>query len=234
MRKDVGVDGDAQRISQLVWMFFLKIYDDREQELELLEDDYKSPIPKHLRWRNWAADKEGMTGDELADLDEREIERPERALDERVGRARRHGGDAVCLAAESGGSRFRIDLPRETGRIAWDRVEAVVLGFARERISPPELAAALRERGVERALRGNHLVQRRRRHARPRLHGPEQQVRQGHHRHERNQHRQPVNSAEQRRHLGRNGGFRWFLGFWGGALGARRLRIFHWLRYSLL
>ena len=68
MRKDVGVDGDAQRISQLVWMFFLKIYDDRETELELVEDDYKSPIPKHLRWRNWAADKEGMTGDELADF----------------------------------------------------------------------------------------------------------------------------------------------------------------------
>jgi type I restriction enzyme M protein len=68
MRKDVGVDGDAQRLSQLVWMFFLKIYDDRETELELVEDDYKSPIPKHLRWRNWAADKEGMTGDELADF----------------------------------------------------------------------------------------------------------------------------------------------------------------------
>ena len=68
MRKDVGVDGDAQRISQLVWMFFLKIYDDREKELELLEDDYKSPIPKHLRWRNWAADPEGITGDELADF----------------------------------------------------------------------------------------------------------------------------------------------------------------------
>lgn len=68
MRKDVGVDGDAQRLSQLVWMFFLKIYDDRETELELVEDDYKSPIPKHLRWRNWAADKEGMTGDELSDF----------------------------------------------------------------------------------------------------------------------------------------------------------------------
>jgi type I restriction enzyme M protein len=63
MRKDVGVDGDAQRISQLVWMFFLKIFDDREAELELLEDDYKSPLPKHLRWRNWAADPEGMTGE---------------------------------------------------------------------------------------------------------------------------------------------------------------------------
>jgi len=49
-------------------MFFLKIYDDREKELELLEDDYKSPIPKHLRWRNWAADSEGITGDELADF----------------------------------------------------------------------------------------------------------------------------------------------------------------------
>lgn len=65
MRKDVGVDGDAQRIGQLVWMFFLKIYDDREAEIELLEDSYKSPLPEHLRWRNWAADPEGMTGDEL-------------------------------------------------------------------------------------------------------------------------------------------------------------------------
>lgn len=68
MRKDVGVDGDAQRISQLVWMFFLKIFDDREDELELLEDDYKSPLPQHLRWRAWAKDPEGMTGDELSDF----------------------------------------------------------------------------------------------------------------------------------------------------------------------
>jgi len=68
MRKDVGVDGDAQRISQLVWMFFLKIYDDREEEIELLEEKYKSPLPEHLRWRNWAADPEGMTGDELSDF----------------------------------------------------------------------------------------------------------------------------------------------------------------------
>lgn len=68
MRKDVGVDGDAQRMSQLVWMFFLKIYDDRESEIELMEDGYKSPIPKHLRWRNWATDKEGMTGEELSDF----------------------------------------------------------------------------------------------------------------------------------------------------------------------
>lgn len=68
MRKDVGVDGDAQRISQLVWMFFLKIYDDREAEIELLDDegDYQSPIPEALRWRNWATDAEGMTGEQLA------------------------------------------------------------------------------------------------------------------------------------------------------------------------
>jgi len=68
MRKDVGVDGDAQRISQLVWMFFLKIFDDREEELELFEDDYKSPLPDHLRWRAWAKNPEGMTGDELSDF----------------------------------------------------------------------------------------------------------------------------------------------------------------------
>jgi len=68
MRKDVGVDGDAQRISQLVWMFFLKIFDDREAELELIEDDYQSPLPQPLRWRNWAKDPEGITGDELADF----------------------------------------------------------------------------------------------------------------------------------------------------------------------
>ena len=65
MRQDVGVDGDAQRISQLCWMFFLKIIDDQDQELELLKDGYRSPIPERLQWRNWAADPEGMTGDEL-------------------------------------------------------------------------------------------------------------------------------------------------------------------------
>ena len=68
MRKDAGVDGDAQRINQLVWMFFLKIFDDRESEKEMLEDDYRSPIPEDLRWRNWAANPEGITGDSLADF----------------------------------------------------------------------------------------------------------------------------------------------------------------------
>ena len=68
MRKDAGVDGDAQRIAQLGWMLFLKIFDDREQEYELMEDNYKSAVPKKLRWRNWAADPEGITGDELLDF----------------------------------------------------------------------------------------------------------------------------------------------------------------------
>ena len=65
MRQDVGVDGDAQRISQLCWMFFLKIIDDQDQELELMKDGYASPIPKKYQWRTWAADPEGITGDEL-------------------------------------------------------------------------------------------------------------------------------------------------------------------------
>lgn len=65
MRQDSGVDGDAQRISQLCWMFFLKIIDDQDQQLELMQDSYRSPIPKALQWRSWAADPEGITGDEL-------------------------------------------------------------------------------------------------------------------------------------------------------------------------
>ncbi|WP_201096597.1 N-6 DNA methylase [Thiocystis minor] len=68
MRQDVGVDGDAQRLSQLCWMFFLKIIDDQDQELELLRDDYRSPIPTNLQWRAWAADPEGLTGEALLDF----------------------------------------------------------------------------------------------------------------------------------------------------------------------
>lgn len=68
MRKDAGVDGDAQRISQLVWMIFLKVFDDAEAERELLEDGYKSPIPSKLRWRSWAKDAEGITGEQLLDF----------------------------------------------------------------------------------------------------------------------------------------------------------------------
>ena len=65
MRQDTGVDGDAQRIAQLCWMFFLKIIDDQDQELELLSPDYRSPIPAPLQWRTWAADPEGITGEAL-------------------------------------------------------------------------------------------------------------------------------------------------------------------------
>ncbi|RIV77646.1 class I SAM-dependent DNA methyltransferase [Burkholderia pseudomallei] len=65
MRQDVGVDGDAQRLSQLCWMFFLKIIDDQDQQLEVMQDRYRSPIPEALQWRTWAADPEGITGDAL-------------------------------------------------------------------------------------------------------------------------------------------------------------------------
>ena len=68
MRKDAGTYGDAQRLEQLGWMFFLKIFDDREKELDLLRDDYASPLAPELRWCNWAADEEGITGDVLLDF----------------------------------------------------------------------------------------------------------------------------------------------------------------------
>ena len=68
MRQDAGVDGDAQRISQLAWMIFLKLFSDKEQEYELIEDHYRSPIPERLRWESWAADDEGITGDALLDF----------------------------------------------------------------------------------------------------------------------------------------------------------------------
>lgn len=68
MRKDQGVSGDAQRIEQLGWLITLKILDDKDQELELLHDDYVSPIPPALQWRNWAANDEGITGDALKDF----------------------------------------------------------------------------------------------------------------------------------------------------------------------
>lgn len=68
MRQDTGVDGDAQRISQLCWMFFLKILDDQDQEFEAFDDAYRSPIPARLQWRAWAADPEGITGETLLDF----------------------------------------------------------------------------------------------------------------------------------------------------------------------
>lgn len=73
MRKDTGVDGDAQRISQLTWMLFLKIFDDKEKEYELLDSKYQSPIPEKIRWRNWAVKDTGITGDELIDFINNEV-----------------------------------------------------------------------------------------------------------------------------------------------------------------
>ncbi len=68
MRKDVGVDGDAQRISQIGWLIFLKIFGDKEKEWEIIIPGYKSPIPSRFRWSNWAENAEGMTGEELIDF----------------------------------------------------------------------------------------------------------------------------------------------------------------------
>ncbi|MYH61088.1 MAG: SAM-dependent DNA methyltransferase [Caldilineaceae bacterium SB0675_bin_29] len=110
MRKDVGVDGDAQRIGQLVWLLFLKIWNDREQELELLEEDFASPLvdvtwmeegetrtAEDLRWSAWAADREGATGDRLLSfvndtlfpaLKGMEVETPSAEEDARMSRRR--------------------------------------------------------------------------------------------------------------------------------------------------
>ena len=68
MRQDAGVDGDAQRISQLVWMLFLKVFDSKEKEWDALSDVYTYIIPDGLRWSDWAEDDEGITGDELIDF----------------------------------------------------------------------------------------------------------------------------------------------------------------------
>lgn len=65
MRQDRGVSGDAQRLEQLGWMLFLKILDEKDQELELIRDGYSSVIPAKFQWRNWATDPEGITGGEL-------------------------------------------------------------------------------------------------------------------------------------------------------------------------
>lgn len=71
MRNDAGVNGDAQRIEQIVWILFLKIYDAKEEEWELINDDYVSIIPDEYKWRIWAVDdKDGkaLTGDALLDF----------------------------------------------------------------------------------------------------------------------------------------------------------------------
>lgn len=77
MWQDQGLNGDAQRIEQLGWMLFLKIFSDKDRELELMDESYKSPIPVHMHWikekGNWAGDDEGMTGDELVEFIDRQL-----------------------------------------------------------------------------------------------------------------------------------------------------------------
>ena len=71
MRVDNGINGDAQRIEQMTWLLFLKVYDTKEEDWEFHNPNYVSIIPEDLRWRNWAVDNkdgESMTGEELLDF----------------------------------------------------------------------------------------------------------------------------------------------------------------------
>lgn len=77
MWQDTGLNGDAQRIEQLGWMLFLKIFSDKDLEMELMNSKYKSPIPAEFHWvkekGNWAGDDEGMTGDTLLEFVDRKL-----------------------------------------------------------------------------------------------------------------------------------------------------------------
>lgn len=97
MRKDVGVDGDAQRIGQLGWMLFYKIFSDQDAELEIQDDDYESPIPVELRWHEWADSKrlgkDAPTGEELSKFIDGKLfpQLKALAIDELEGRAQERG-----------------------------------------------------------------------------------------------------------------------------------------------
>jgi len=92
MWQDTGLNGDAQRIEQLGWMLFLKIFSDKDQELELLNDNYKSPIPPEFHWKkekgNWAGDDEGITGDDLLTFVDQKLFPALRNIDLSVGNGR--------------------------------------------------------------------------------------------------------------------------------------------------
>jgi len=92
MWQDTGLNGDAQRIEQLGWMLFLKIFSDKDKELELLDENYTSPIPDLFHWviekGNWAGDDEGMTGDELLEFVDRQLFPALRNLDLSTGNQR--------------------------------------------------------------------------------------------------------------------------------------------------
>ena len=92
MWQDTGLNGDAQRIEQLGWMLFLKIFSDKDKELELLNENYTSPIPDLFHWvnekGNWAGDSEGMTGDELLEFVDRQLFPALRDIDVSTGNRR--------------------------------------------------------------------------------------------------------------------------------------------------
>ncbi|MET7035904.1 type I restriction-modification system subunit M N-terminal domain-containing protein [Elizabethkingia miricola] len=88
MWQDSGLNGDAQRLEQLGWMLFLKVFCDKDKELELFDDTYESPIPKPYRWENWAANDEGLTGDELLEFVDRKLFPALRDLDLSTGNQR--------------------------------------------------------------------------------------------------------------------------------------------------
>lgn len=92
MWQDTGLNGDAQRIEQLGWMLFLKIFSDKDKELELLNPKYKSPIPDKFHWvnekGNWAGDDEGITGDELLEFVDRKLFPAMRNIDLSTGNRR--------------------------------------------------------------------------------------------------------------------------------------------------
>ena len=103
MRKDAGVDGDAQRIGQLGWMLFLKIYSDLELETELEDAKYKSPIPAEFRWESWADEdsvgKDSLTGDALISFINNELfpKLKELDLSTFTGQARERGGLLISV-----------------------------------------------------------------------------------------------------------------------------------------
>jgi type I restriction enzyme M protein len=103
MRKDAGVDGDAQRIGQLGWMLFLKIYSDLELETELSDSKYQSPTPKGLRWQDWADEdslgKDALTGDALTNFVNNELFPGLKDLDLglSVGQARERGALLISV-----------------------------------------------------------------------------------------------------------------------------------------
>ncbi len=98
MRKDDGVDGDAQRLGQLTWMLFLKVFDQREEEWESDKADYTSPLPDEFRWRNWATYVSGADGKKV----------PKKAADEIVGFVNNHLFPALKALDASASAQHKV------------------------------------------------------------------------------------------------------------------------------